>query len=137
MFCEEVENGKEVWAVFCDDINKAFDRVWHKGLLHKLHGICCSEKFLAWFYSYLSGRRQRVIFNSKFSKWVEVLAGVLQGYLLGPHLFLIYMYIKEIEAATILNTDLQNILHWANDWLVLFNANKTLSMLFSRKPNPT
>ena len=46
------------------------------------------------------------------------------------------MYIKEIEAATILNTDLQTISHWANDWLVrvLFNANKTLSMIFSRKP---
>ena len=37
MFCEAVDNGKEVRAVFCD-ISKAFDRVWHKGLLHKLRG---------------------------------------------------------------------------------------------------
>ena len=42
-FCEAVDNGKEVRAVFCD-ISKAFDRVWHKGLLHKLRGIGCSEK---------------------------------------------------------------------------------------------
>ena len=34
------------------------------------------------------------------------------------------------EAARILNTDLQTIAHWENDWLVLCNANKTLSMIF-------
>ena len=33
-FCETVDKGKEVRAVFCD-ISKAFDRVWHKGLLHE------------------------------------------------------------------------------------------------------
>ena len=55
-FCEAVDNGKEVRAVFCD-ISKAFDRVWHKGLLHKLRGIGCSEQVLKWFTSYLSGRR--------------------------------------------------------------------------------
>ena len=43
-FCEAVDNGKEVRAVFCD-ISKAFDRVWHKGLLHKLRGIGCSDKY--------------------------------------------------------------------------------------------
>ena len=36
----------------------------------------------------------------------------------------------------VLNADLQTISHWANDWLVLFNANKTLSMVISRKLNP-
>ena len=90
MFCEDVDNGKEVRAVFCD-INKAFDRVWYKGLLHKLHGIGFSGKVLSWFSSYLSGRRQRVVFNGKFSKWVEVLAGIPQGSILGPLLFLIYI----------------------------------------------
>ena len=34
-FCEAVDNVKEVRIVFCD-ISKAFDRVWHKGLLYKL-----------------------------------------------------------------------------------------------------
>ena len=44
LFFEAVDNGKEVRAVFCD-IRKAVDRVWHKGLLHKLRGIGCSEKY--------------------------------------------------------------------------------------------
>ena len=78
-----VDNDKEVQAIFCG-ISKAFDRVWPKGLLHKLRGIGCSEKVGVWFSSCLSGRRQWVVFNGKFSKWVEVLASVPQGSILGP-----------------------------------------------------
>ena len=33
-FCKAVDSGKEVHVVFCD-VSKAFDRVWHKGLLCK------------------------------------------------------------------------------------------------------
>ena len=54
------------------------------GLLHKLRGIGCSGKVLAWFSSYISGRRKRVVLNGKFSKRVEFLAGVPQGSILGP-----------------------------------------------------
>ena len=55
------------------------DRVWHKGLLHKLRGIGCSEKILLWFSSYLSDRRQRVVLNGIFYDWLAVFAGVRQG----------------------------------------------------------
>ena len=59
MFCEAVDNRKEVRVVFCD-ISKAFDRVCHKGLLFELAAIGCSKSLLRWLTSYLSGRRQRV-----------------------------------------------------------------------------
>ena len=52
IFCEAVDNGKEVRVVFCD-ISKAFDRIWHKGLLFKLVAIGCSKYLLRWFTSYL------------------------------------------------------------------------------------
>ena len=61
-FLEAVDSGKEVRVVFCD-ISKAFDRVWHKGLLHKLACMGISGSLLQWFQSYLSNRRQCVVLN--------------------------------------------------------------------------
>ena len=42
------------------DISKAFDRVWHEGLICKLKYLGIDGPLLAWLQSYLSGRRQRV-----------------------------------------------------------------------------
>ena len=90
-FCGAVDRGKEVQAVFCD-ISKGFDRVWHRGLLHKLSGIGCSDEVLQWFSSYLIGRKQRVVvFDGQASDWAPVEVYVPQGSILGPLLFLIYI----------------------------------------------
>ena len=85
-----LDDGKEVHAVFCD-ISKAFDRVWHRGLIAKLHhyGICGS--LLEWFKSYLANRLQRVVLPGGKSEWKEIKAGVPQGSILGPLLFNIYI----------------------------------------------
>ena len=48
IFCEAVGDDKEVRVVFYD-ISKAFDRVWHKGLMHKLESIGCRGILLLWF----------------------------------------------------------------------------------------
>ena len=87
MFCEAVDNWKEVRVVFCD-VSKAFD---HKGLLFKLAAIGCSKSHLRWFKSYLPGRRQRVVINGMISDWASIFAGVPQGSILGPLLFLIFI----------------------------------------------
>ena len=146
-FCKALAEGKEVRAIFCD-ISKAFDRVWHKGLLYKLQTVGITGHLLQWFTDYLNNRKQRVVLPGVFSHWTDLKAGAPQGSILGPLLFLIYindivrninssirlfaddtsLYIiveNPIQAATILNSDLSKIYTWASNWLVTFNPSKT------------
>ena len=52
---EALDHKKDVRLVFCD-ISSAFDRVWHRGLLHKLHNIGFQGKLHVWLHDYLSER---------------------------------------------------------------------------------
>ena len=67
----------------------------HAGLIHKLKAAGISGNLLTWFIDYLSNRRQRVVFPSGNSKLNEIKAGVPQGSIIGPLLFL--LYINDIE----------------------------------------
>ena len=134
-FCQALDMGKEVRVVFCD-VSKAFDRVWHKGLHCTLKAAGVSGSRLSWFNSYLSERRQRVIIPGTQSEWNYTHAGVPQGSILGPLLFLLYIndvvqdigsnirpfaddtslsLIVEIPdtAAATLNSDLEKVTQWA------------------------
>ena len=77
-------------VVYCD-IFKAFDRVWIKGLLHKLQQYGITGNLHRWFQSYLTGRKQRVHNNGCNSSCSNLSAGAPQGSVLGPLLFLIYI----------------------------------------------
>ena len=81
-----MDEGKEVRVIFYD-ISKAFDRVWHRGLLKKLESIGIRGSLLDWVQNYLSGRKQRVVINNASSDWGFIKAGVPQGSVLVPLFF--------------------------------------------------
>ena len=73
------------------DISKAFDRVWHTGLLHKLKSYGISGQIFSLFSSFLSNRRLQVVLDGKSSQEYPVNAGVPQGSILGHTLFSLYI----------------------------------------------
>ena len=79
----------DIRGVFLD-ISKAFDKVWHDGLIFKLQTYGIDGKLLKLLKSYLKDRQQRVFLNRKRPSWKNALEGVAQGSVLGPLLFLIY-----------------------------------------------
>jgi hypothetical protein len=64
--------------VFCD-FSKAFDKVWHRSLLHKMKAYGITGKLIDWFSSYLKGRRQKVVIKNNSSAYCEISAGGPQG----------------------------------------------------------
>ena len=80
----------EVKGVFLD-LSKAFDKFWHGGLLYKLRRMGICGKYFGLIDSFLSDRPQRVLLNVQTSKWSQIKAGVRQGSILGPLLFLVFI----------------------------------------------
>ena len=148
----------ETRAVFLD-ISKAFDRVWHKGLLFKLKTYGIDGPLFTLLENYLHKREQRVVLNGQTSNWASINAGVPQGSVLGPLLFLIYindlpdgiksnvkLFADDTSIFSVvndtnvscneLNEDLLKINKWAHQWKMLFNPdpNKTATeVIFSHK----
>ena len=145
--CMDLENKRNSGFIFCD-VSKAFDRVWHRGLLLKLksHGI--KGSLLSLLTSYLTDRKHCVFLNDTVSSFQVIQAGVPQGSVLGPLMFL--LYVNDI-AENLINTsrlfaddtsvsssssnsmeikhslehDLNTILEWSETWKIKFNPSKT------------
>jgi hypothetical protein len=74
------------------DIEKAFDKVWHQGLLYKMHQLKIPKIIAIWVKNFLNNRTFIVKVNGKHSKVRPILAGTPQGTILSPIFFIIYYY---------------------------------------------
>ena len=157
-----LDNGIFTHTCFLD-MAKAFDRVNHSLLALKLRSVGVYGVELKWFDSYLCGRSICTNVDGVRSSMQSISSGAPQGSILGPLLFIIFyrdlpavstgktaMFAddtlihdccKGIPAASSsasvctcsLSRDLQLISDWADEWQTLFNASKTVHMLFRRK----
>ena len=87
---KSVDN-KRLTTLVLFDLSKAFESVDHSILLKKISNIGVSNKALSWFESYISDRKQFVCIGSAVSKVLPSTHGVLQGAILSPLLFCIYI----------------------------------------------
>ena len=74
------------------DISKAFDRVWHAGLLYKCTTYGISGQIFGLILSFLSNKQLWVVMDGKSSQVYLLNAGVPQSFILGPTLFLLYIF---------------------------------------------
>ena len=127
--------------------------------MYKLYCIGIRGSLLHWFTDYLKNRKQAVVIKGKASTYQPINAGVPQGSVLGPLLFLVYIndIVKNIESTVklfaddtsmylsledtaersrILNADLQKIINWSEKWKVDFNPAKTELVTFTNIREP-
>ena len=148
-----LDNSQFVGAVFFD-LKKAFDKVWHAGLLSKLSAAGVSGSAFLWFEDFLTRRTQRTVVGSSVSAELSPSAGVPQGAILSPLLFLVYVndlpgalsageanlfaddtsvYVADRDLRCLqrrLQTAVDEVQVWMKKLLVTVNALKSAVMVF-------
>jgi hypothetical protein len=139
-------NKHHIAHVLCLDFVKAFDKVPYRLLLLKLQAYGITGALLDWCKSFLTGRSQSVLIGQTASDWFPVESGVIQGSVLGPTFYLIYindlldglitkgfLYADDTNLGSSkpnsiadttttdpsLQTDLDYIYQWATKWVYL------------------
>lgn len=145
-------------AVFLD-VAKAFDTVWHEGLLMKMLTNHYPISFTKLIKSYLHHRKFRIQVQNSYSTTRPMEAGVPQGTVLSPHLYTLYnsdiphtpntntyLYADDMtitaqntnlrQTTRLLQTSLDQLETWCNRWKVKINPDKSAALLFSRRRLP-
>ena len=141
------------------DLSKAFDKVWHDGIIFKLKAYGVEGELLSLLKNYLENREQRVVLNGQTSEWRNIMPGIPQESVLEPLWFLVYIndlpdginslcktfaedtsFLSKVydvhKSASNLNDDLEKISYLAYQWKMQFNPdlNKQANeLIFSRK----
>ena len=142
----------EMVGFVCLDVEKAFDAVWRLGHVHKLNSIGLKNSVIRWINSFLSQRNVFVKINSTVSDSFSPTAGVPQGSVIAPILFLIYVSgLPQIKAQISLFADdfalyyrsrspkliekhlqssLNSLINWCDSMKIKINPNKTHYLIF-------
>ena len=142
----EILNKNESIDVIYLDFMKAFDKVPHQRLLHKLKAYGIGSNIVTWMEDFLIGRKQQVCVNGQLSQSVNVTSGIPQGSVLGPLLFVLYindmpdkiksnifLFADDTKIFTNSSTDqgiqdlqqdLDKLMDWSNNWLLKFHPSK-------------
>lgn len=151
---KQVQNGGQVDAIVIDLV-RAFDKVSHPYLLHKLRGYGLGDKTVKWYSAFLTNRKQRVVINGTSSFEAEVSSGVPQGSVSGPVLFILYINdlldgikvnkayfaddgtifhkIVSKEDQEKLNKELEEVRNWCEKWKMEVNWDKTHLIRFTKR----
>ena len=142
------------------DFSRAFDTVRHDALLHKLSILGLPLPFIRWIKAFLSDRRAAVSFNGELSKFFRLKAGVPQGSVLSPTLFIIFIndivaaLPKTVQASLFaddlavwssnpnvataqknVQKALDHISDWSAEWNLFLNVDKSNCSFFSTDPH--
>ena len=109
---------KKYAAIISLDLSKAFDSISHQLLLNKLSKQGLSEAAILWIESYLTGRIQVTKFKNFTSTEEIITAGVPQGSIIGPLLFLCFTN----DIYEIFNEECK-VVSYADDTQIVINAN--------------
>ena len=140
-------------AIFLD-VAKAFDSVWHHGLIYKMH-LHFPLSLICMIFNYLENRTFQVKMDGHLSTTHHIKAGVPQGSVLGPILYCLYMSDIPVNtqtktlmyaddtlvystnfnpntAVSNLQTHIDSLEKWFKKWRVLINSEKCQAIIFSR-----
>ena len=159
IWTEILDQGGSLDAINCDFM-KAFDKVPHNCLIHKVKHYGIDGNILGWISNFLSNRSQEVHINQAKSLPASVTSGIPQGSVLGPTLFIIYINdlpeVVDKDTSVFLfaddtniwrqiinnsdfeqlQKDLSNMVAWSNTWLLKFHPEKCIAMWVSNQADP-